>query len=157
MTLSVLHKRIWINAPLGEVWSFFSNPYNLKKITPPEMGFEITNQPSIPIRNGMHIHYQVKPIFGIPLTWVSEITQVIEMEQFADIQIVGPYRYWHHLHRFYETPEGVLMEDIVHYALPFGWFTGAIRKFLVQPKLENIFQYREQSIQSIFQVPKKNT
>ena len=57
--------------------------------------------------------------FVIP-RWVTEIQSVKPMESFIDNQLHGPYRLWHHLHRFEANEQGVLMTDLVHYALPFG-------------------------------------
>jgi len=57
---------------LDEAWEFFLSPENLKKITPPYMGFEITSN----FRNekmyaGMIIAYIVKPVLNIPIRWVT--------------------------------------------------------------------------------------
>ena len=52
----------------------------------------------------------------------------------------GPYRFWHHQHLFREIPGGVEMRDIVHYAMPPG--AGVARRWLVAPRLAEIFAYR---------------
>ena len=73
-----------IAATEQQVWDFISSPYNLKKITPPYMGFDIIND-SLPdkIYAGMIIHYTVKPLLGVPIKWVTEITHVKDKEYFA--------------------------------------------------------------------------
>mgnify|MGYP001386884973 FL=1 len=45
MSVYRLKDEILINAPLDEVWDFFTNPRNLKKITPEEMGFQNVYEP----------------------------------------------------------------------------------------------------------------
>jgi ligand-binding SRPBCC domain-containing protein len=86
---------------MAEAWSFFSNPRNLAKITPPELGFEMLT-PDLPpqVYAGMMIAYRVRPLLGIPMTWLSEITLVEEGVRFIDEQRVGPYAVWHHEHGF---------------------------------------------------------
>jgi ligand-binding SRPBCC domain-containing protein len=130
-------------------WDFFSSPENLQKITPPSMGFRITSEREEKTYPGQIITYTVKPLFGIPLTWVTEITQVKELEYFIDEQRFGPYRFWHHKHFFRQVEGGVEMTDLVHYGLPFG-FAGRIARVFVEKKLKSIFDYRSGVIRTIF-------
>ena len=45
-----------------KAWSFFSNPANLAKITPPKMNFDIINTLPDIIYEGMFIEYRVSPM-----------------------------------------------------------------------------------------------
>ena len=92
--------------PLREAWDFFSDPGNLPRITPPWLGFEVTSEPPPRMYPGMVLTYRVRPLLGIPVSWMTEITQVSEPEYFIDEQRFGPYRLWHHEHRFEEAPGG---------------------------------------------------
>lgn len=133
-------------------WAFFSDPRNLARITPPGMGFH-TVTPDLPshIYPGLMIQYRVRPIAGVPLTWLTEITHVKEGESFVDEQRVGPYAIWHHEHFFRDAPGGgVEMEDRVTYSLPFGWIGNLVHPFLVLPQLERIFAFREEAVRAIF-------
>ena len=98
---------------------------------------------------GQLITYKVTPMMGIPLTWVTEITQVREGAFFIDEQRFGPYKLWHHEHFFREVDGGVEMTDVVHYALPLDPFSRIMLPF-VRKKLNHIFQYRQEAIEKIF-------
>ena len=76
---------------MEQVWDFISAPGNLKKITPPYMGFDITSK-GLPEKMyaGMIIHYLVSPVFGIKTTWVTEITQVSDLKYFVE-EYFGKY------------------------------------------------------------------
>jgi ligand-binding SRPBCC domain-containing protein len=67
----------FIQADLATVWDFISSPANLKKITPPYMGFDITSG-DLPEKmyQGMIISYKVSPFWGIKTDWVTEITHI---------------------------------------------------------------------------------
>lgn len=140
-----------IPASLDAVWDFVSNPNNLKEITPPFLDFRVTSSPdNIQMYAGMIITYVVKPLWGLSLTWVTEITHIREKEYFVDEQRVGPYRLWHHQHKFQPVQDGVLMTDIVSYVPPF-YFLGAIaNQFLIRKKLKEIFHFRTLSIERRF-------
>lgn len=136
---------------LDEAWRFFSDPRNLGKITPPSMNFKITSDLGDgKMYPGMIISYKVHPIAGIPLTWVTEITQVKDREFFIDNQLKGPYKFWHHQHFFREVPGGVEMTDILHYAVPFGFFGRFLEKLFIRKKVEGIFEYREDILEKYF-------
>ena len=150
MAFYQLVKEQLIPASITEVWEFISSPENLREITPEYMGFDITSK-NLPDKMypGMIISYRVKPLPGIPMTWVTEITQVREKEFFIDEQRFGPYRFWHHKHFFRPVDGGVEMTDTVHYALPFDPFS-RIMLPVVWKRLEEIFTYREIMIEKIF-------
>ena len=129
-----------VPVPMEEAWRFFSDPRNLAKITPPSLGFQVTSPLPERVYAGLIITYKVRPLFGVAVSWVTEITHVDEPSLFVDEQRYGPYRFWHHQHLFRPVEGGVEMTDIVHYALPPGG--GLARGLLVAPRLKEIFDYR---------------
>ncbi len=132
-----------IPVSLAQAWDFFSKPDNLKDITPSNLGFQIRSKHhGSTMYAGQIIEYTVKPILGIPLYWMTEITTVVEQSYFIDEQRFGPYTLWHHQHHFKAIEGGVEMTDIVHYRLPL-WILGDIANSLfVQSQLQGIFDHR---------------
>lgn len=132
-----------IPVSLAQAWDFFSKPDNLKDITPSNLGFQIRSKHhGSAMYAGQIIEYTVKPILGIPLYWMTEITTVVEQSYFIDEQRFGPYTLWHHQHHFKAIEGGVEMTDIVHYRLPL-WILGDIANSLfVQSQLQGIFDHR---------------
>lgn len=136
---------------IRKAWDFFSSPKNLSVITPPEMDFKILTQlDDKEIYNGMLIDYTVKPLFGIPMHWQTKIIDVKPLEVFADTQLKGPYKLWHHTHTFIEKDGGVLMTDVVNYELPFGILGDCVHSLIVRKKIESIFAYRKQVLEKLF-------
>jgi ligand-binding SRPBCC domain-containing protein len=137
-----LQKIQFIPEKIEKVWDFFSSPKNLKNITPPHLGFNILSDNEDKMYAGQIVEYTVKPLLGIPLYWMTEITHVEPMKYFIDEQRFGPYSFWRHQHHFKEINNGVEMTDIVHYKIPF-WFIGDIaNSLIVKSQLEKIFDYR---------------
>ena len=135
---------------LQEAWDFFSSPKNLSKITPKNMGFIITNQPSETMFEGQIITYKVSPLLGVKINWMTEITTVKDNEYFIDEQRFGPYSLWHHRHHFYEIDGGIKMIDEVNYKLPFGFLGSIAHRLFVRKKLKSIFEYREKVLIEMF-------
>ncbi len=137
---------------LETAWRFFSNPANLVKITPPDMEFRITS----PFQNGIYagqiITYTVRPFKWGTVNWTSEITHVESPDFFVDEQRFGPYRFWHHQHRFREVTGGVEIHDLVHYLLYHDQLAGLINRMFVAPRLRRIFDFRRAALTTIFPV-----
>ena len=135
---------------IKEAWEFFSNPNNLPKITPPWLNFEVTTQLDSKMYAGMIITYLVRPLLNIPTTWVTEITHVREPNFFVDEQRFGPYKLWHHQHIFSESENGTEMEDIVTYAVPFGFIGRIANSLIISKKIKSIFDFRTQVLNKMF-------
>ena len=150
MKLYRLHKKLKLPISVDEAWKFLSDPKNLKIITPDYMGFHIVSGADRPMYEGQIIQYVVTPFMGIKTTWVTEITHIVHKQYFVDEQRFGPYRLWHHKHFIKAIANGVEMEDIVDYKLPFGILGQLVHPFLVKPKLEEIFNYRTKKLEELF-------
>jgi len=140
------------NLPISqtEAWNFFSDPKNLKRITPDYMGFKIVSGESEQMFAGQIIQYVVTPVLGIPTGWVTEITHVDEGNYFVDEQRFGPYALWHHKHFIKPIDQGVEMIDIVDYKVPLGILGRMVHPILVAPKLKEIFEYRKKALVELF-------
>ena len=151
MPVYTLQKTQLIPCSTDQLWDFIASPQNLRRITPPYMGFDVLSG-NLPKKMyaGMIIAYRVSPLMGIKTTWVTEITHVADLKYFVDEQRVGPYKMWHHQHWIEPVEGGVLMTDIIDYQPPFG-FLGAIgNRLIIRNKLEEIFSYRKEKLEQSF-------
>jgi ligand-binding SRPBCC domain-containing protein len=140
---------------IEEAWDFFSNPVNLVKITPASLDFKIiSNISSNRIFKGQLITYKVRPLLGIPVKWISEITEVQQHRLFIDEQRKGPYKLWHHEHYFKAVDGGTEMTDIVEYQVPFG-VLGSLALPIVKMQLTKIFDYRRKIVDELFSMGQK--
>lgn len=153
--MHLYHLRAQQNLPLSlqQAWDFFSNPSNLAAITPAWLNFRVTSDLPERMYPGMIVTYQVRPWGSLALNWVTEISHVSAPHFFVDEQRFGPYRFWHHQHHFREVASGVEMTDIVHYALPLGPFGRLAHYFSVEGRLQEIFTFRRERLESIFATP----
>lgn len=150
MKLYSIHTKQKLPISLEEAWKFISDPKNLEVITPKSMGFKTLSGDEKEMFAGQIIHYKITPLFGISMQWVTEITHVEDRKFFVDEQRFGPYNFWHHKHFLKEIPGGVEMEDIVHYKVPMGILGQMAHPFVVKPKLEEIFAYRQKKLIELF-------
>lgn len=134
-------------------WDYFSAPGNLHVITPDYIDFRVHTAVPEKLYEGLIIRYTIRPILGIPLTWISEIKTWREDRYFIDEQRRGPYKLWHHEHHFREVEGGVEMTDVITYLMPFGVFGRLVHWLFIRRQLERIFDYRCQKADELFPAP----
>jgi ligand-binding SRPBCC domain-containing protein len=145
-----LKRKQLVKTDLQTCWDFFSSPKNLSVITPEKMKFTVLTEQPKTMYEGLMIAYKVSPVLGIPMGWITEIKTVQDGVFFVDEQRKGPYKIWHHEHRFEAVEGGVLMTDIVSYTLPFGFLGKLAHWLFVRKELEAIFEYRFKKVDELF-------
>jgi ligand-binding SRPBCC domain-containing protein len=162
------HSEQWLPYPVDQVFAFFANPENLPRLMPPwqkarieEAAFAsppprpISSQPirSIAAGTGTRIILSFRPFPYSPLRipWEAEIDEFVWNSHFADLQLRGPFAYWHHRHtvvsetRINEgisTP-GTLLHDEVEYEPPLGTLGEIANSFFIARQLRYTFAYRK--------------
>jgi ligand-binding SRPBCC domain-containing protein len=144
-----LERRQVIAAPREQVFEFFSKAENLERLTPPFLKFGILTPLPIAMKRGQFIEYEIG-LGGVPMKWLTEISEWQPPDRFVDEQLRGPYRYWHHTHEFTEADGGTLMSDRVDYELPLGPLGLVAHALVVQRLLQTIFDYRARAVRAAF-------
>ncbi len=145
-----LRQEQWISRPIDEVFAFFADPHNLEDITPSWLDFMIVSISSSSISEGTEIRYSLR-LHGIPIHWRTEIRKWNFPYCFVDVQRSGPYKLWHHTHRFEAHGDRTKMIDVVRYALPFGVVGQIVHALNVRGDVQRIFDYRRQRIFELFE------
>lgn len=141
-----LKRSVEIARPIEEVFAFFADAHNLEQLTPPFLRFKVLTPAPILMRAGTIIDYRLR-IHHLPIRWQSEIVVWEPPHRFVDLQRVGPYRWWHHTHRFETTSTGTRVIDEVEYAVPGGRL---VHSLFVRKDVERIFAFREETLRSFF-------
>jgi uncharacterized protein len=138
----------WVPQTIKETFSFFKEAKNLEKLTPEFLKFKILSQSTQEIEDGTIFSYRLS-IHGIPFKWKSKITDWNPASKFSDIQLKGPYSYWHHTHSFEEKNGGTLIKDHVLYKVPFGFLGDLVVGNFIKKDLETVFSYRTKTIDTL--------
>jgi ligand-binding SRPBCC domain-containing protein len=147
-----LRTDITLDRSLDESFAIFADAGNLEALTPPELRFEIQTPLPIEMKVGALIEYRIR-LFGIPFSWLTEISCWEPGVRFVDRQLVGPFRAWIHEHRFEAVGDtSTRIRDEVHYALPFEPL-GRLVHPVVRSRLDRIFAYREEKLRRLLHRP----
>jgi len=145
-TSFVLKTEQHLPVPRVQAFSFFEDPRNLFSITPNWLDFRLHGlHASLTVAEGSEFDYRIRWL-GIKVPWKSRIVNYRPPEQFTDIQIQGPYRFWQHIHRFEIMKQGTFMTDEVHYCIPCSLMGALVHTLLIKKQLMDIFCHRAAKI-----------
>jgi ligand-binding SRPBCC domain-containing protein len=113
------------------------------------MDFHIITPSPIEMRCGALIDYTVR-ILGLRRRWTTLIAEFDPPRRFVDVQLRGPYSFWHHTHTFETDGAGTLVIDDIRYVLPLGVLGRVAHGLIVKPQLDRIFDFRRRTIQDMF-------
>jgi len=138
----VLRREQRLPGPPEDVFGFFADAGNLEAITPDWLAFRIVTPRPIAMRVGALIQYRLR-LHGLPVSWLTRIEEWEPGVRFVDMQLIGPYKLWHHTHEFEPSGSGeTLMRDTVRYALPLGPLGVIAHRLFVGRDLTAIFDHR---------------
>lgn len=143
--LATIHRETIVAAPLADTFAFFSDAANLERLTPPWLNFRIMTPQPIAMHAGAEIDYRIV-LYGIPIPWKTRIDVWEPGVRFVDRQLSGPYRWWHHEHRFEAVRGGTRVIDHVEYLPRARWLSG----WKVRRDVEKIFAYRQERLPELF-------
>ena len=113
------------------------------------MHFRILSVSPNPVQRGTLIRYALRwRVF--PIRWTTEILEWEPPHRFVDVQLRGPYKLWHHEHRFTREGSGTRITDEVRYALPLGLLGAVAHRLKVKKDVETIFRYRSEAVRRRF-------
>jgi hypothetical protein len=135
----------------GETFAFFSDAFNLERITPPLLRFRILTRPPVKMAEGTLIEYRLS-LFGIRFYWKTLIERWSPEESFVDVQVKGPYALWRHTHTFEQlSATSTLVRDQVEYQVPLNLIGRIAHALFVKRTLKKVFDYRAQSIERLLE------
>ena len=132
-----------IKAAPERVFAFHELPDAIERLIPPWENAKIIQKADISQIGSQAIIEQ--KIFGlIPSRWIAEHTKYEPPEMFEDVQISGPFAKWRHQHIVLPHESGAILRDEIEYEPPFSVFGKIAAPFLVEPKLNKMFEYRHE-------------
>ncbi len=150
MKIHRIHQSQFLPLTLDEAWRFFATPQNLEAMTPEFLNFKILSEVPDVVYSGLMIEYRIRAVFGIPMRWLTEIKHVETKGRFVDEQRIGPFPFWYHEHRFRPVEGGIVMEDEVHYVMPWGILGTLVHLLFIQGRLLEIFRFRKAYLERRF-------
>jgi ligand-binding SRPBCC domain-containing protein len=155
MGTHVFRRQQLIDRPIEDVFDFFASAVNLQEVTPDALDFKFLDPPPEGLQIGTRVRYRLR-ISGIPVTWVTRITEWDPPHGFADLQEQGPYRLWRHRHSFREIDRvRTLMTDEVEYKVPLGFLGELVRVLYVDAQLKQVFDFRERAFAALLEGAEK--
>jgi len=124
-----------------QAFAYHESPGCLRRLIPPWESVRIeSSDDSLAVGSRVGLKTD---LLGVPLRWVAEHTEYDPPHRFADVQVSGPFKKWHHTHRFAaDGDRHCTLSDDVQYVLPAGGVGQRFGHSLAAAKIESMFAYR---------------
>lgn len=132
---------------LQEVWDFFLRPANLVLVSPPQLHMKLVEGPER-LELGARVVLKGRR-WGVPQRVESQVVAFEPLVMFADEQRKGPFRKWHHTHRFAAVAGGTQVEDLIEFEPPGGLLGLIATEGFVRKDLEWVFAYRAEKLRAL--------
>ncbi len=130
-----------ISASAEDVYAWHTKPDALLKLTPPWIDCRVSAT-----REGIHDGNRVllKIRRGpIRIDWLAEQCNVEVSRGFDDVQIYGPFGFWHHMHRFIPIDSNhSVLEDTIEYDMKLKQLLNPLADVFIEPDLKRLFAFR---------------
>lgn len=147
-------KESFIQASPERVFAFHEQPNALQLLTPPWEQSRIITQARISEPGSLTIiEAKVGPI---KVRWVAQHTIYEPPRLFEDVQIKGPFRRWRHRHLVQASGDGAILRDEIDYDPPFGFLGRWAAPFVIQGRLEKLFEYRHRVTKQWCEIDRKS-
>lgn len=132
-----------MDAPSDVVYRWHCQPNVFDRLTPPWESVNIAMGSTVPKVGSKVLLMVGTPLFKLP--WLAKHVDVEPGVQFSDIQVFGPFAYWHHTHKMEPiSAEQSALTDLIEYELPLAPLSEWIIGKHVRNKLERLFAYRHE-------------
>lgn len=132
-----------IDAEPEEVFAWHERPGAFERLVPPWADIRVLHRAG-GIQDGGVVVLEMR-IGPLRRRWVARHDGYEAGRQFRDVQVQGPFARWEHRHRFEaDGAGGCLLEDEVHYRLPFGALGQAAAGARVEHELDRAFSFRHE-------------
>lgn len=155
----------WVPVPLPRVFAFFSDPRNLPRIMPRELGAELVRvdrvsppgavpgSPEAGVGTVIEVSVKLFPPLPFRTPWVARIVEFERLRHFADVQDRGPFRRWEHRHEFEARQEGgrdgTVVRDVLEYDVGMGVLGELAERSFVGPRMARTFAHRQATLEAL--------
>lgn len=149
MQLHTVQRSQTVNDAAAGAFAFFERPENLQALLPPTLNFEILTPKPLEMRAGALFDYSFR-LHNIPVRWTTLIVTYEPPHRFVEVQLRGPFSFWHHTHSFRESNNATEVVDEIRYGMRCRMLGKIAHALFVRRDLEWIFDYRAKAIEMMF-------
>ncbi len=130
-----------IDASRDAVFNWHTRPGAFQRLGPPWQPSRLVDRTGYGLETGSRVVLSVK-VGPVWRQWIAEHGRYEPPRMFSDRQVVGPFAFWEHQHRFdRKTDTQMELVDDVRYELPFGWLGRLAAGYALQ-EIDRLFAYR---------------
>ena len=140
---STLIKKSTMPVSVEKLANWHNSPGAFGRIQPPWESAKLVKKAKS-IADNLEEHIQIK-LGPLKKNWIARYHDVIPNQQFCDVQVEGPFKYWDHKHVFkpVDSDTSELVDDVT-YKEPLGLIGRFLGGRVIKNKLQRMFKYRHE-------------
>lgn len=143
MKHKIFKKSSTIPASAEDVYAWHTHADALLKLTPPWIDCRVSAARD-GIHDGNRVLLQIRK-GPIRFDWLAEQCNIEVSRRFDDVQVYGPFGFWHHIHCFIPLDSNhSQLEDTIEYDMKLKQLLNPLTSLLVEPDLTRLFAYRHE-------------
>lgn len=150
--MNTINNEIDINAPVGRVFEYYTNPENIKKAWPQDIVKESESLSGDKREEGSEIRVKGE-YMGREDEMIIQVTDKEESKRLVTEQKEGPFKFWKSTQEFNEDQGNTHVRHSIEYELP---TTGKLASFLsgeqANTKLEEGLQQAAQTVKQTLEL-----
>lgn len=140
-TTTTFCERSYCDVPVAELAAWHLRRGAFERLSPPWAPAVLVERPA-ELEDGARAVIKMGGLL-MKRRWVAEHRNVDPEHGFIDVQLEGPFAYWHHAHRFEPAgPQTSRLTDEVQYRLPLGALGKLVAGRMVDNEVRRMFAYR---------------
>lgn len=138
--VQVASRRTALSCDAATLHRWHVRPGAFERLAPPWQAVRVERRDPAGVADGSRVTLRVGP--GGLVRWVAEHRDVRDGAGFVDVQVDGPFGHWQHAHRFETVEAGAVLEDRIHYRLPWPPLGPAVAGRWLAADLDRMLRFR---------------
>lgn len=157
MSLCSFTEKIEFNAPVEEVFKFFTDTDRMVELLPSGYRFRIVRRSARHLSQGVSLECEIR-LTLIPIRWRSYVTSLSAGRHMTAVWQQGPLASVEHNSYFESLPNNqTRVTDCLLYQLPLGPLTLLADRLWIRPALKRLSEHRCRALLKIFRPAEKSS
>lgn len=140
-----IEERVRSSRSPGDVFAFFDNPSNVKRVTPTTMAVSLVSHPN-DLRLGTIFAYRLKR-WPVELAWDVVVSEYSPPEGFTNVKARGFFPKWAHKHAIVETDDGgTELHVSLEYEVPAGLYNTLTNNYVIRDAMTELVREQTRAI-----------
>jgi ligand-binding SRPBCC domain-containing protein len=142
--VTVVERRQLIRRPIADVFAFFDQPSNLKRVFPPSLAVSLERHPA-DLRPGTIFRYRLRR-WPLDLEWEVVVSDYRPPARFTNVKARGYFPRWAMEHEILAREQDSELRMCLSYEVPPGLYAALTHSYVIRGAMEELVETQIRAI-----------